>query len=78
VAGEEVLTEENRVAEAVYLGLRTDGGLELRPAERERVGPWVRAGWAELDEGAARVRLTPTGWLRLDAIAADLTAHRSR
>lgn len=78
LAGEEVLTDENRAAETVYLGLRTDGGLELRAGERERVDRWVRAGWAELDEDSPRVRLTASGWLRLDALAADLTVHRSR
>jgi hypothetical protein len=36
----------------------------------------VDAGWAELDGG--RLRLTAAGWLRLDALAADLTAFRSR
>jgi oxygen-independent coproporphyrinogen-3 oxidase len=80
VAGEEVLTAENRTAEAVYLGLRTTEGLALCDAERERVEPWVAAGWARIDHGRgveAVLRLTPLGWLRLDALAADLTAFRS-
>lgn len=75
--GHELLTPENRVAEQVYLGLRTTDGLELtRDAERERVVPWIEAGWATLDGG--RLRLTPRGWLRLDSLAADLTVIRSR
>jgi oxygen-independent coproporphyrinogen-3 oxidase len=82
VAGGEVLTPENRLAEAVYLGLRTVDGLELRPGEATRVARWLDAGWADLIQpagtSAPRLRCTPEGWLRLDALAADLTAVRSR
>jgi len=74
--GSEVLTAENREAETVYLGLRTTDGLELRPGEAEVVRPWVAAGWGAVDGG--RLRLTPVGWLRLDGLAASLTARRSR
>lgn len=79
-AGEEELTGENRVAEEVYLGLRTRRGLVIGPEEAARVAPWRDAGWAELDDaaGARRLRLTATGWLRLDSLAADLTLFRSR
>ena len=76
VDGRETLTEENRIAERVYLGLRTTDGLETSDEEAARVGAWVRAGWATLE--GRRLRLTPLGWLRLDALAADLTTHRSR
>ena len=72
----EVLSEENRVAEAVYLGLRTTSGLSLEPEELPMVERWVAAGWGDLSGGV--LRLTPPGWLRLDALAASLTAHRSR
>lgn len=72
----EVLTEANREAEVVYLGLRTTAGLPLRDGEADVVRPWVGAGWGRVDGG--RLRLTPTGWLRLDGLAASLTAHRSR
>ena len=72
----ETLTAENREAEAVYLGLRTIAGLELRAGEDHLVRPWVAAGWGEVRCG--RLRLTPIGWLRLDSLAASLTAHRSR
>jgi oxygen-independent coproporphyrinogen-3 oxidase len=51
-------------------------GLRLHEEERARAARWVAAGWATLVDGY--LRLTPTGWLRLDAIAADLTALRSR
>ena len=75
-AGEETLTQENRDAEEVYLGLRTRGGLEIDDSDLDAVGRWVDAGWAEL--AGRRLRLTPTGWLRLDSLAADLAARRER
>jgi oxygen-independent coproporphyrinogen III oxidase len=75
--GSETLSAANRVAEAVYLGLRTSDGLLLvGDAERSRVVRWVEAGWATL--AGDRLTLTATGWLRLDALAADLTLARSR
>lgn len=76
VGGSEELTVENRAAETVYLGLRTVDGLTLCPAEVVRVQPWIDAGWGRLD--GATLRLTALGWLRLDALAADLTVIRSR
>jgi len=80
IGGEESLTAENRAAEEVYLGLRTRQGLEIADEERARVRTWEGAGWALVDEslGNPRVRLTPTGWLRLDSLAADLASQRSR
>jgi oxygen-independent coproporphyrinogen-3 oxidase len=88
IAGDETLTAENRIAEQVYLGLRTAGGLAIRAEEREKVRGWVDAGWGVLAEVAGApgappeaglvFRPTPLGWLRLDALAADLTALRSR
>ncbi len=74
--GSELLTEANREAEAVYLGLRTTAGLALREGEADVVRPWVAAGWGAVEGG--RLRLTAVGWLRLDGLAASLTAHRSR
>lgn len=76
IAGEEILTDENRDAEKVYLGLRTRRGLELDETEVDAVGRWVEAGWAELE--GLQLRLTPTGWLRLDSLAARLAASRTR
>jgi oxygen-independent coproporphyrinogen-3 oxidase len=76
VAGEEVLTAENRSAEQVYLGLRTSSGLTVQDHEREKLEPWIEAGWAT--SSADTVQLTPQGWLRLDALAASLTMLRSR
>ncbi|MGH7664421.1 MAG: radical SAM family heme chaperone HemW [Gemmatimonadaceae bacterium] len=77
LAGSERLTTPEREAEAVYLALRTAEGLSLRPTERERVQPWIAEGWGEIGPDG-RLRLTATGWLRLDALAGDLTAFRSR
>jgi oxygen-independent coproporphyrinogen-3 oxidase len=76
VEGREELSAENRVAEAVYLGLRTVDGLEISPAERLHVARWIDAGWARMD--GATLILSPAGWLRLDSLAADLTLLRSR
>lgn len=77
VAGRERLTPENRMAEEVYLGLRTRTGLVLHGAEFARVHPWLEAGWGTIMDDD-RLVLTPEGWLRLDALAADLTLARSR
>ena len=93
IGGEEFLTDENRDAEEVYLGLRTRRGLEIGAAEQSVAELWRAAGWAEVecspvpapiaprgsDQASAspRLRLTPTGWLRLDSLAADLAARRS-
>jgi oxygen-independent coproporphyrinogen III oxidase len=94
MGGEELLTEENRVAEEVYLGLRARRGLAIHPDEVSQVETWESAGWAVVEgetasdhslngavgeaSQAIRVRLTPTGWLRLDSLAADLAAQRAR
>ena len=76
VEGAESLGPSERTAEAVYLGLRTAAGLALASGELEHVTPWIGAGWGRVREG--RLQLTPLGWLRLDALAADLTVLRSR
>ena len=76
IEGRELLTPANRVAEAVYLGLRTDAGLVVSESELPHVARWVDAGWGTLD--GHRLRLTALGWLRLDALAASLTHLRSR
>jgi oxygen-independent coproporphyrinogen-3 oxidase len=76
VDGVEVLTDENRLTERVYLGLRTTAGLRLTNAELPSVRPWIESGWATL-EGDRRLVLQAPGWLRLDALASALTASRS-
>jgi oxygen-independent coproporphyrinogen-3 oxidase len=73
----EQLTEANRMAESVYLGLRTTFGLNVSGPELAHVRPWIDAGWARIVDGE-RIVLTPRGWLRLDSLAADLTHVRSR
>ena len=77
IEGSEVLTADNRVAESVYLGLRSDTGLPVTAHDRPFVDPWLAAGWAKIATDD-RLRCTPEGWLRLDALAAALTHHRSR
>lgn len=76
VEGQETLTEANRDAERAYLGLRTRDGMRLTDSEARAVTRWVEAGWLEWVGAASdRVaRCTVQGWLRLDHLAADLTA----
>ena len=76
IGGSELLGTAERSAEEVYLGLRTSHGLELSSSERDHVEPWIRTGWGALT--GRRLRLTALGWLRLDALVADLTVVRSR
>lgn len=77
IEGSELLTADNRLAEAAYLGLRSDFGAPLVPSDLPLVNPWVEAGWV-VQGTDGRVRCTAEGWLRLDALAAALTHHRSR
>lgn len=68
VEATERLTTEQVALEERYLGLRTLEGLPegQAPAAAAR---WVAEGWAERGDG--RLRLTPEGWLRLDALVAS-------
>jgi oxygen-independent coproporphyrinogen-3 oxidase len=72
IAGTERLDPEQIDEEVVYLGLRTSNGLEVRPEWSDKILRWVAAGWAGLERN--RVRLTPEGWLRMDALAGQLIA----
>jgi oxygen-independent coproporphyrinogen-3 oxidase len=74
--GAERLTADNRIAERVYLELRTAGGTVLNDEERPLVASWISAGWARQEGG--RLVLTPAGWLRLDSLAVALANARSR
>ena len=74
--GSETLTADQTAAEEVYLGLRTSDGVRLSVNDCAHVAPWISAGWATVEGGI--LRLTSTGWLRLDALASDLTLFRSR
>jgi len=74
VAGWERLTPDQQRLERVYLSLRTAGGLrydgpgDLDPTVLEAA---LASGWIVV--AAGRARLTPAGWLRLDALVAALT-----
>jgi oxygen-independent coproporphyrinogen-3 oxidase len=70
----EDLTSAAVELEEVYLGLRTAEGLPVGRLPNESVTAWAEAGWAITEEG--RVRLTPEGWLRLDALAAATPLRR--
>ena len=74
VEAREVLTEEQRELERLYLALRTDAGLPLAALCRPlppSAALWVERGWAQVSE--ERLVCTPEGWLRLDALIRDLT-----
>jgi oxygen-independent coproporphyrinogen-3 oxidase len=75
LGGSEELTRENVLAEEVYLGLRTTDGLPITAADERSLSAWECSGWAA--RRGARMTLTPEGWLRLDSLAASLTAVRS-
>lgn len=84
-AGSELLSAQNRIAETVYLGMRTIEGLSVSQAEASHATSWQKAGWITLTPETAaedkeshnyRLTCTQTGWLRLDTLAADLTAFR--
>ena len=76
IGGAEQLTRENQETERVYLGLRTASGLVIEPGDEPVIDSWEQQNWA--DRRADRAILTPDGWLRLDALATDLTYARSR
>jgi oxygen-independent coproporphyrinogen-3 oxidase len=73
--GREELAPEQRALETMYLGLRTRVGIAAQPSDGPMIAEWTAAGWAR--EGGGRIVLTPDGWLRLDALVAALTEHRS-
>jgi oxygen-independent coproporphyrinogen III oxidase len=71
--GEERIGPHEAALEAVWLGLRTDLGFELRAAtaaQSASLEEWVRLGWAATADG--RVRLSADGWLLLDRLATEL------
>jgi oxygen-independent coproporphyrinogen-3 oxidase len=73
VESEEQLTAEQRDLERLYLSLRTSAGLPLADLSHSPSAwaPWVDAGWVQIVDD--RVRCTPEGWLRLDALVRALT-----
>ncbi|MDQ2768650.1 MAG: radical SAM family heme chaperone HemW [Gemmatimonadota bacterium] len=74
--GDELLTEADVESERAYIGLRTTDGLVLSDELRAHTQRWRDAGWATIV--GDRLQLTPLGWLRLDALAVDLTHAGSR
>lgn len=74
IAGEETLDREALELERLYLGLRTDTGLSASLVPEAPRVTWVREGWATIQAG--QLRLTPEGWLRLDALVAQAAGAR--
>jgi oxygen-independent coproporphyrinogen-3 oxidase len=68
VAGTERLDAETVDLEELYLGLRTREGVPGSRVPPDTARAWTEVGWAVASGGA--IRLTPEGWLRLDALAA--------
>lgn len=77
IEGHEVLSSEQAEAEELYLGLRTAAGVVVPEPAYGPMRRWLDSGWGTLADDS-RLRLRGSGWLRLDSIAADLTAFRSR
>jgi putative oxygen-independent coproporphyrinogen III oxidase len=69
VVGEERLDAGALELETLYLGLRTDAGVFTSALSRSIADSWVREQWATIGDGM--LRLTPEGWLRLDALVAQ-------
>ncbi len=73
--GREVLDQDQLRLERIWLDLRTNRGLDAEHAAgltaRRRLDAWRAAGWLEESD---RLRLTPAGWLRLDALAAEVAS----
>ena len=73
VANQEVLTDVQARLERLWLGLRTSEGIGLAELTREQLATaqaWVAQGWAVMTP--ERLRLTRSGWLRLDRLTVDL------
>jgi len=69
IAGRERLDADQQRIEALYLGLRTEAGVPADLVASGVSGRWISSGWAAESDG--RLRLSPEGWLRLDALVAD-------
>ncbi|NJD11604.1 MAG: radical SAM family heme chaperone HemW [Gemmatimonadetes bacterium] len=75
VAGRERRDAEAAGLERLWLGLRQRAGLdagELNAAQSALAAEWQAGGWAR--RVGSRIRLTPEGWLRLDALAVALAS----
>ncbi len=75
VDAEEVLTDQQRELERLYLSLRTAEGLPLTAPYRPlppAAARWAEQGWVEVS--GDRLVCRPAGWLRLDALVHGLTS----
>jgi oxygen-independent coproporphyrinogen III oxidase len=70
--GRELLDADAVRLEERYLGLRTREGLPDAEVPQRLTQRWVASGWALVHEN--RLRLTPEGWLRLDALVPSIDA----
>jgi oxygen-independent coproporphyrinogen-3 oxidase len=68
--GSELLDSESVGLEELYLGLRTNEGLDAHRIPAATTEAWESQGWA-LQVGG-RIQLTSEGWLRLDALVPAL------
>lgn len=72
LAGRELLDDAAVALEQAYLGLRTVAGAPLDMIPERLGSQWQSSGWAHPTPD--RIRLTPEGWLRLDALVAAIPA----
>jgi oxygen-independent coproporphyrinogen-3 oxidase len=68
--GRELLDDAAIALEELYLGLRTTEGLADQRVPTPVRRRWEQEGWAL--PGTDRVRMSPEGWLRLDALVASI------
>ncbi len=68
--GREDLGPDAIELEVRYLGLRTREGVPLGAVPAALARQWESDGWATVSAG--RLRLTPEGWLRLDALVPSI------
>lgn len=76
IAGEETLSEDQLVLEAISLGLRTSDGIPLKlalaqPGGADVVGGWIDAGLADIQDN--RLILRPEGLIVAEALALRLS-----
>lgn len=76
IDGAEQVTGESAAMERLFLDLRTAEGTPSDARDAEIVDLWTERGWAQRGNGV--LCLTPEGWLRMNALVAALTTHRSR
>jgi oxygen-independent coproporphyrinogen-3 oxidase len=69
IMGSERLDADALALETLYLGLRTDAGVPARLVSDPAARTWIDEGWAERTDD--RLRLSPEGWLRLDALVSQ-------